>query len=173
MNPKYEDSKKVVKRLGQIVRSMRGNERNIQLDVLIPAVWHLKVHNNNTLLTKCVTEVPGSINEKKMVKWITANTGANWNVKSNKFANPAVGSDFWTEDFNEAKYSVEDNPWFAPLRRSDPSLFELVKMLQSATRKIENNEDEARKQAPKAVVEAMNLVNKLHEVGCSRGRKSA
>jgi hypothetical protein len=173
MNPKFENSKNVVKRLTQITRSIRGNERNIQLDVLIPAIWHLKMHGNNTLLTKCVTEMPGSINEKKMINWITTNTGANWNQKSKKFANPKPDADFWTEDFNEAKYSVEDNPWFAPIPRSDPSLFELVAMLKAATRKIENNEDEARKQAPKAVVEAMNLVSKLHEVGCKSTRKSA
>ena len=173
MNPKFENSKNVVKRLTQITRSMRGNERNIQTDVLIPAIWHLKIHGNNTLLTKCVTEQPGSINEKKMINWITANTGANWNQESKKFANPGLDTDFWKEDFDEAKYSVEDNPWFKPIPRSDPSLFELVAMLKAATRKIENNEDEARKQAPKAVVEAMNLVSKLHEVGCKSTRKSA
>ena len=61
MNPKFENSKNVVKRLNQITRSMRGNERNIQTDVLIPAIWHLKMHGNNTLLTKCVTEMPGSV----------------------------------------------------------------------------------------------------------------
>ena len=173
MNPKYEDSKKVVARLNQITRSIRGNERNIQLDVLIPAIWHLKMHGNNTLLTKCVTEMPGSINEKKMINWITTNTGANWNPKSTKFANPKPDADFWTEDFNEAKYSVEDNPWFKPLKRSEPSLFELLAMLKSMNRKLENNEEEARKQAPGAVAEAMELVNRLHEVGCKSTRKSA
>ena len=143
MNPKYEDSKKVVTRLNQITRSIRGNERKIQLDVLIPAIWHLKVHNNNTLLTKCVTEMPGSINEKKMIKWVIKNTGATWNQKSKKFANPKPGADFWTEDFDEAKYSVEDN------------------------------EEEARLQAPGAVAEAMDLVNKLTEIGCKSKRKAA
>ena len=173
MNPKFENSKQVVTRLNQITRSIRGNQSAIQNDCLIPAFWHLKVHNNNTLLTKIVNSMPGAINEKKMINWITANTGANWNAKSKKFANPKPDADFWTEDFNEAKYSVEDNPWFAPIPRSEPSLFELIAMLKSATRKIENNEDEARKQAPKAVAEAMNLVNKLHEVGCKSTRKSA
>jgi len=173
MNPKYKDSKQVVTRLNQITRSIRGNERNIQLDVLIPAIWHLKVHNNNTLLTKCVAEMPGSINEKKMIKWVIKNTGATWNQKSKKFGNPKVGADFWTEDFDEAKYSVEDNPWFAPLKRSDPSLFELLAMLKSANRKIENNEEEARLQAPGAVAEAMDLVNKLTEIGCKSKRKAA
>ena len=172
MNPKYQDSKKVVTRLNQITRSIRGNERNIQNDCLIPAIWHLKMHGNNTLLTKCVTEMPGSINETKMIGWITKNTGANWNHTTNKFSNPKPDCALFVEDWNEALYAVADNPWFAPIPRKDPSLFELVKMLESAKRKIDNNEDEAKKQAVKAYSAAMGLVEKLHDIGCKE-QKSA
>ena len=164
-----QDPKTLRNKINSVAKSARTFQENVQI-LLVSCGWHYRLHGDNSLLTQCVNAMPEGVRKERMTGWVAENFQCKWDSEHNRFKKAKV-STFLTEAFEKEKYA--DNKWYNFEVESKSAAWVLAKMLEKATRDIEKHEGDAKKQAIGALSAAMSLVDKLHEIGCSKVDKVA
>ena len=163
-----QDATKLVRRIKSVAKRA-GTIQDDTQEVLAPCGWHYRQHGDNSLLTQCVNAMPEGFRKDRMTGWVAENFQCKWDNENNRFKKAKV-STFLTESFDTDKYlDVVNNAWYNFEVEGKVNMWMLAKMLEKATRELDKNSVEARKQVVAAYGAKQAFDSKLAEIGFGEG----
>ena len=158
------DAKLLVRRIKSVAKRAGTIQDDIQ-EVLASCGWHYRQHGDNSLLTQCVNAMPEGVRKERMTGWVAENFQCKWDNENNRFKKAKV-STFLTDGFQEAKYlDVVNNAWYNFVVEGKVNMWMLAKMLEKATRELDKNLPEAKKQVVAAYAAKVAFDDALQRVG--------
>ena len=158
-----QDAKKLRTRINSVAKRAGTIQEDIQ-ECLVSCGWHYRQHGDNSLLTQCVNAMPEGVRKERMTGWVAENFQCKWDNDNNRFKKAKL-STFLTESFEGDKFDSATNAWWNFVVDSKLSLFSLMKMLEKATRELDKNSVEAKKQVVAAYGAKQAFDAKLVEIG--------
>ena len=159
-----QDAKKLRTRINSVAKRAGTIQNDIQ-EVLASGGWHYRQHGDNSLLTMAVNKMPDGYRKDRMTGWVAENFQCKWDNENNRFKKAKV-STFLTDPFDSEKYlDVVKNAWYNFEIETKSNAWMLVKMLEKATRELDKNLPEAKKQVVAAYGAMQAFDAKLVEVG--------
>ena len=159
-----QDAKKLRSRIKSVAKRAGTIQDDIQ-EVPASCGFHYRQHGDNSLLTQCVNAMPEGVRKERMTGWVAENFQCKWDNENNRFKKAKV-STFLTDPFDAEKYlDVVNNAWYNFVVEGKVNMWMLAKMLEKATRELDKNLPEAKKQVVAAYGAMQAFDAKLVEVG--------